>query len=407
VVDNIPVMINLMDRDLRFVFANRPYLEFFGMDHDAVIGRTLAEVAGAEAQAIAASFLHDLEAGRTVVHERERVDSRGKLRHFEIRLVPHRNAQGDFVGYFSLLDDVTERRAAARALEASAAELQLVTDGVASLICRFDLDGRILYANRRYHEFYGLEPGSAIGRRLVDVAGQDAQDKYHEHVEALREGRSVSYDRETLVRGQSFQLDVQLVPHRNAEGNVDSAYVLVNDITARKLVERMLEQQALSDPLTGLPNKRYFGDRLAQALAQARRQESRIALLFLDLDGFKDVNDRLGHAAGDGLLKEVAARLSACVRAADTVARLGGDEFAVLLETNRSIDDAELVAGKLVEALHAPFALAEGEVSISCSVGIALHPVDGDDFKSLLRHADLAMYRAKQAGKDRFSRWTA
>ena len=144
---------------------------------------------------------------------------------------------------------------------------------------------------------------------------------------------------------------------------------------------------------------------MTQALAQARRRDTRVTLLFLDLDGFKDVNDRHGHGAGDNLLKEVAARLSACVRAADTVARVGGDEFAVLLEAHRSPDDAEFVAEKLVEALHAPFQLPEGEVTISCSVGIALYPADGEDFKTLLRHADLAMYRAKQGGKDRVARW--
>jgi diguanylate cyclase (GGDEF)-like protein/PAS domain S-box-containing protein len=407
VVDNIPLMINLLDRDFRFIFANRPYLEFFGLEHASVTGRTLAEVAGEEAQAIAASFRTELKAGRTVMHERERRDAQGNVRHFEIRLVPHWNVQGEFVGYFSLIDDVTERRAAARALAESEAELRLVTDGVASLICRFDLDGRILYANRRYHEFYGIPAGGAIGKLIREVAGFDAHAKYREHVGDLREGKSVRYDRESVVRGETFQLEVQLVPHRNAEGTVDSAYVLVNDITARKLVERLLEQQALSDPLTGLPNKRHFAERMAQALAQARRRDSRVALLFLDLDGFKDVNDRLGHAAGDNLLKEVAARLGACVRAADTIARIGGDEFAVLLESNRSPDDAEFVAGKLVDALRAPFPLAEGEVRISCSVGVALFPADGEDFKTLLGHADMAMYRAKQAGKGRVARWTA
>ena len=407
VVDNIPLMINLLDRDFRHVFANRRYLDFFRLQADAVIGRTLAEVAGAEAQVIATSHMRQLEAGALgVTYARERRDSHGVVRHFEVRLVPHLDASGEIVGHFSLIDDVTERRAAARALAENAAELKLVTDGVATLIARFDLEGRIRFANRRYFDFFGVEPGWATGRRIAEVVGRDAEDKYLGHVEALRRGEEVAYEREAEVRGQRFHLEVRLVPHRNAAGAVDGAYVTVTDITSRKLAEHLLEQAALTDPLTSLPNKRHFGERLAQAIARAQRRSSRVALLFLDLDGFKDVNDRLGHAAGDTLLKEVAARLLACVRAGDTVGRLGGDEFAVLLESNRSTDDADFVAGKLVGALHDPFLLAEGEASVTCSVGIALHPADGEDAETLLRHADLAMYGAKQAGKNRFAHWT-
>ena len=293
------------------------------------------------------------------------------------------------------------------ALQQVVDELQLVTDGVASLIGRFDLQGNILYANRRYHEFFGLAPAAAIGKRLGDVAGAEAQRKYDECVELLATGQSVRFDRETTARGQKVHLDIHLVPHRNVAGVVDSSYMLANDITAHKLVERLLEHQALSDPLTGLPNKRHFGDRLVQAIAHARRRSHRAALLFVDLDDFKPVNDRLGHGAGDAVLKEVAARLLGCVRAADTVARVGGDEFALLLESVATADDAAAVAAKIVAALQAPLRLPEGEAAISCSIGVAMFPADGDDAQTLMRNADSAMYRAKQSGKGRSTRWTA
>ena len=292
-----------------------------------------------------------------------------------------------------------------RELQGAVDELKLVTDGVESLIGRFDLEGRILYANRRYHEFFGLDPGQAIGRKLGDIAGEDAQREFEEHARELRHGRAVRVDREATARGQTVHLDIQLVPHHAPDGSIDSAYVLANDITAHKTVERLLAQQALSDPLTGLPNKRHFGDRLAQAIAKARRERQHATLLFIDLDDFKPVNDRLGHAAGDALLKEVSARLLACIRAADTVARLGGDEFAVLLEGTANMDDGESVAAKVVAALQAPFRLAEGEAAVSCSVGVACYPADGEDAATLMRNADHAMYRAKQSGKGRAARW--
>lgn len=290
-----------------------------------------------------------------------------------------------------------------RALE----ELRLVNDGVASLIARLDLTGRVLYANRRYNEFFGLQPGEAQGRRLEEIAGADAQREYDAMVPELAEGRSVRIDRQRTARGATVHLDIQVVPHRNAAGAVDSAYVLANDITAHKTVERLLAQQAASDPLTGLPNKRHFGDRLEQALAEARDGNRRLALLFIDLDDFKPVNDRLGHAAGDALLKEVAARLLGCVHGADTVARVGGDEFAVLLERIGASEAGEAVAGRIVAAIEAPFRLAEGEASISCSIGIANYPADGQDASTLTRHADHAMYRAKEAGKGQTARWMA
>ena len=291
------------------------------------------------------------------------------------------------------------------ALQRVVDELKLVTDGVASLIGRFDLEGRVLYANRAYHEFFGLAPGAAIGKRLREIAGEDAQADFDACVAQLRAGESVRLDRESSARGAPLHLDIHLVPHRNAAGDVDSAYVLANDISAHKTVERLLAQQALSDALTGLPNKRHFGDRLAQALAHARRRAARGALLFIDLDEFKPVNDRMGHAAGDAVLAEVAARLIACVRAGDTVARVGGDEFAVLMEDILSSDEAGKAADRIVAALSAPFHVEQGEAVISCSIGIATFPGHGADADGLLRNADSAMYRAKQGGKGRTAHW--
>jgi diguanylate cyclase (GGDEF)-like protein len=169
----------------------------------------------------------------------------------------------------------------------------------------------------------------------------------------------------------------------------------------RKQVEARLQHVAQHDPLTDLPNRELFHDRLDVALARARREHAPLALLYIDLDSFKRVNDNYGHDTGDMLLREVAARLRQCVRESDTVSRLGGDEFAVLLNDIRLPEDATVVAAKIRRALHQPYAPGGLRLHIAASIGIAFHPSHGDSREQLIRCADDAMYRAKRQGGDR------
>jgi diguanylate cyclase (GGDEF)-like protein len=167
-------------------------------------------------------------------------------------------------------------------------------------------------------------------------------------------------------------------------------------VIQRKRAEEQLEQLAHSDSLTGLPNRSLFYDRLEQVLALARRQKQKFAVLFLDLDHFKEVNDMLGHDAGDTLLQEAATRLLGCVRREDTVARVGGDEFTIILMETRESAGAELVAKKILKTLARSFNISGHECHIGTSIGIAMYPVDGEDAEMLVRNSDAAMYQAKQ-----------
>jgi diguanylate cyclase (GGDEF)-like protein len=181
----------------------------------------------------------------------------------------------------------------------------------------------------------------------------------------------------------------------------------VSDITERKLYEQRLAQLAQFDTLTGLPNRLLLHDRLAQSLTQARRHDRKVGVLFVDLDRFKLVNDTLGHYAGDLLIAEVARRLARCVRPGDTVGRISGDEFGVVLADLAHVDDAALVAQKALEALAEPYHLAGSEAFATASIGIAVHPGDGDDAEDLLRNADMAMYRAKELTRNAYCFFTA
>jgi len=190
------------------------------------------------------------------------------------------------------------------------------------------------------------------------------------------------------------------VVHRDASGAVASYDGIINDITERKRAEELITRLSLHDGLTGLPNRALYMDRLRQTLALAERQHERVAVYFVDLDRFKEVNDAYGHEVGDAVLATAAKRLSACVRRSDTVARLGGDEFVALTPGIAALPDAAGIAGKMVAAMREPFEVLGRTCRIGASVGVAIFPDDAARSSELLRLADAAMYAVKKAGRD-------
>jgi diguanylate cyclase (GGDEF)-like protein len=202
--------------------------------------------------------------------------------------------------------------------------------------------------------------------------------------------------------GSQFWSDLSVAPVRDATDRITHYVAVIEDITERKRYEQELEYQATHDALTGLANRNMLFDRLGQSLIFARRSQRIVAILLLDLDRFKGINDSLGHSRGDELLHLIAERLNNCVRPGDTVSRLGGDEFVITLAEVAELDDVGLTAQRIRNRLAEPFRVAGHELRVSASIGISLYPKDGDTVESLIRHADLAMYRAKEQGGDTF-----
>lgn len=217
---------------------------------------------------------------------------------------------------------------------------------------------------------------------------------------ALKYGEHVHEENAQFIRADGSEFPVEYRSHPiYADGEIVGAVISFSDITQRQESQARIWHKATHDMLTGLPNRDLLNDRLDTAIAQARRYNGQVAVLFVDLDRFKDANDRLGHDAGDAILMETARRMEACLRETDTVARLGGDEFLVVLPLVESRDRAERVANKIVEQLSRPFELKAGRAQISASIGIAFYPDDADNKDKLLRVADHAMYRAKDSGR--------
>lgn len=265
-------------------------------------------------------------------------------------------------------------------------------------------DARWLYANASYQDRFAV-PMAPTGSYLSVVHEQDRA-RVGAALAALTVGSGPQRLQYRMLAPDKiyFETDIYLI--HSAHGVVDQLVLVSWDITEKKEMEAYVLQQSFHDALTGLPNRLLLMDRLAQAIGHRDPARASVAVLFIDIDHFKDINDTLGHAAGDRLLQDVAERLVACVRDGDTVARLGGDEFVVVLLRLHGSDDAAVVAEKMVANLCAPCKIDGAELHISTSIGVAVYPEDGVDGDSLLRSADTAMYHAKRDGGARFSFFT-
>ncbi len=317
----------------------------------------------------------------------------------------------------------TQNRSIHARLEESENLYRYLVNSSPDIIYTLDDNGRFTFINHRVETLLGYRRESLIGKHYTEIIYSDDFDRasyaFNERRTGNRATRNIELrlkckDKETEVR--HFEINFITVV-LNATGTYagthesgtpfSGTYGVARDISDRKKVEEVITRQAYHDTLTGLPNRALFKDRLNVALNHAKRNQQQLAIMFLDLDRFKWVNDTLGHFYGDELLKHVAQRLSGCLRAQDTLARMGGDEFTLLLHDLQQPEDASLVAAKIVEELKRPFLLDEREIFISSSIGIALYPDHGDSIETLIKSADIAMYHVKWRGKNGYQYYEA
>lgn len=271
----------------------------------------------------------------------------------------------------------------------------------------FRPDGSLIYANKSFAKLYNIDPGHVVNKNLFSLCGIGEQELRQNVESVIRTKTLQHWEMSRMSADKASTYEFLLIPVLNELGNVETVAGTARDITERKQEEERIAHSANYDSLTGLPNRNLFLDRLGYEVKRAGRNELALALMFIDLDGFKQVNDRLGHASGDDLLRGAAQRIHACVRDADTVARLGGDEFIVIIADVAKTQHVEILAQHILDELRKPFRLAGSEVQISASIGIALFPQDAQAADELLKNADQALYVAKSAGRGRFSFFTA
>ena len=298
----------------------------------------------------------------------------------------------------AVVEDVTERKRLEDHMRLAATVFENTGEGLFVT----DDQRRIIHVNPAFTALTGYAPEDVLGKTPRVLSSGRHPPEFYDHMSEIlaKTGKWQGEIWNRSKNGEMFAEWLNIGAVRNDRDQITNYVAVFSDITSRKQDEERLSYQANHDPLTRLPNRTLFQERLSRALTRATRSQSKVALLFIDLDFFKQVNDTLGHLAGDILLQEVAERLTACVRQGDTVARLAGDEFTVILEDIAEAHDGAVVAHKILTAMATPFNLQGHEAHISSSIGVALYPGDAGDPQSLVKLADAAMYRAKHQGRN-------
>ncbi|MEW6611251.1 MAG: EAL domain-containing protein [Pseudomonadota bacterium] len=403
-LEALPLAVFFKDGKSRWQVVNSHGLRLFRLarlDWQGKTDRELVRMVPALREALEACAADDEKVWQTQArHDSHELipDALGRLREFEVAKVPLFEVDGTRAGLVVVANDITERKQAESRIQAlgryNRSLIEANLDALATVTC----DGIITDVNLAFESMTGLPRHALINTEIF---------AYTSDPERAREGLRLVVHNGTVrdygmeIRhqdGHSTPVEFNATVFHDERGDVAGVYAAARDITERRIAEDRVHRLAYYDTLTGLPNRLLFKDRLQQALAQAERGGQLVAVMFLDLDRFKLINDTLGHGIGDLLLRGMGERLSLCVRESDTVARMGGDEFTVILSGLHKGQDAALVARKILDAFAQPFWLEGHELFVNASIGIALYPSDSQTPEGLLKQADLAMYAAKEQG---------
>lgn len=407
ITDNVPALIAYLDDRLIYRFANERYVDLWGMPPSMLLGRSSAEVAGER-------YTPLLRPRQQACLKGERVELDLQLddgRTFEMTYVPH-VINAKVRGIYKLGIDITARKQAEARLFEAMSKSQMMLDSIGDAVIACDVALCITMMNPVAERMTGWHEGSALGRSFAEVVKLMDMQSGHASINpleiAIRDGRNVALQLDSkLIRRDGTELPVEdsAAPIHNREGLVIGGILVLRDVSESRAMALKMSHLAQHDRLTDLPNQVLLHDRLSHALASLHPGDQG-ALLFIDLDHFKNINDSLGHPAGDHVLGEIAIRLRRVIRMDDTVSRQGGDEFMVLLNRLNDLRDAARVSEEIIAAIERDIIFDGRELHVSASIGIAIFPEDSSDTRTLMKQADTALYHAKQSGRGRYSYFT-
>lgn len=408
IVENSPLAIYSITPGGIVTLWNPAAERLFGLKEAEVLGRP-SPLAMADLADTTLDIRRRVLSGETVHNVEIEHGLDGRRTSISLSAAPLKSADGKIIGVLVTCADITGLKTVERALEASEARFRALSESAMDIVTVIDAEGVILYQSPSVRHLLGVDPESMIGLNQFDIIHKDDSPVVRERFKELI-GRGM------LDRPVEFRV-------RHADGTwrtlesigkncldvpaIRGIIVNTRDVSERRAIQQRIQHLAYHDALTSLPNRSLLQDRVAQAISRAERSGKRLAVMFIDIDNFKNINDTLGHDVGDELLREVARRLSASVRGHDTIARQGGDEFIVLLEELEGQAGAARVAQKILDALRSAFDVGGTKQHVSGSVGIALFPDDGKDSQTLMKNADTAMFHSKAQGKNTYHFFTS
>jgi diguanylate cyclase (GGDEF)-like protein/PAS domain S-box-containing protein len=405
----IPNPIFYKGADGRYLGFNRAWEQFHLLDRNEWVGRTPTEVLTNETidQILEEDAL--VLRGNKIVREVKVMDGHGSDRDIIKQISRFTAPDGTIAGLIGVLTDITDFKQVKEALQASEGRFQALTESAMDIVTVLDAEGVILYQSPSVKHLIGIEPQDMIGQNQFDLVHRDDAEAMRSQFNDLIHTGAMSKPIEFRVRARDGNWRILESIGKNCLDVPAVRGIIVNtrDVTDRRAIEQRIQHLAFHDVLTGLPNRSLMADRISHSISRAERGGKKFAVMFIDIDNFKNINDTLGHDIGDELLREVARRLSTSVRGHDTIARQGGDEFIVLLDQLENHQGAIRVAQKILDALRSAFRVGNTDQHVSGSLGIALYPEDGRDAATLLKNADTAMFHGKSLGKNTYQFFTS
>jgi len=405
-LDSSDDLIFSVEADGTVSYWNRGAERALGYAAEAIVGRQEGRLVPVEQRHETELLYRRVLGGERVARfETVRLHGSGEPVHLSLNLSPLQDNDGRISAVAVIGRDITDRVRAEQALRESERQLQSILNNAAEGMIVLSESGAVQRMNLVAQRLFGLDGEAAIGMNLRQLAVDLAADEARSSLDGSAWLRTLLGGRRELsgrrADGALFPLELAL-SEIALQPSPPKFTAVLRDITERKRWETQIYALAYSDPLTGLPNRLLLRDRLEHAIATAQRNRSLVAVLFVDLDNFKRVNDSFGHHVGDQLLRDIAERARGCVREIDTVCRVGGDEFVVVLPELRERQDAGAVARKIHASLAQPYRVDVHDICVTPTLGISVFPHDGTDAETLIRNADAAMYHAKESGKNSF-----
>ena len=409
IIDSIPAQIYFKNTELRYIWVNERYLQYKRISREQVIGKTDYDIYPEEqASNIVKEDRKVLETGFEVFYEHY---SEGTDRYFAIRKTAIKGESGEVSGILAVVFDITEEKRIAKQLELANQELEEsrerfrdILENANDFIISMAEDGGILYANKSFLNTMRIPEVEIPKRNIFDFLPADSREQVYMIFDSIKKGIKIGHSEFNVLLPDGRRLVVEgSFTYRKFIGKAPYILGIFRDVTQRKLDEEKIRFLAYHDVLTGLPNRLLFFDRINLEINRAIRNGTLVAVMIMDLDRFKMVNDTFGHNVGDELLKEVSNRVKGVVRKIDTVARLGGDEFVIILSELKNNSDVDEIAERIVVEISRPYKIENETIEISPSIGISIFPTDGNDPDFLIRKADMAMYKSKSKGGKSFS----